>query len=130
MTTAAKTVDPKMTLTADPQDPLPESNWVPRRWYVFPLTGALLLLIYVAIKQGAPASVTISLVAAVVIVAMFYLLAPSGEQIAKMAASVAAMRAGVSFRSSSSVDTESGTASSSSSATAPAPDKPEKVASE
>lgn len=31
--------------TADPQDPLPESNWVARRWFVFLLAGLTLVAI-------------------------------------------------------------------------------------
>ena len=113
--------------TIPSQDPFPESNWGPRRRFTFGSQIAAGLLISLAIMQKAPASVSIALVVYCVANSIFYLVAPSAEQVAKMFASLGALKSGIGFSSSSAIDVPAGRIESEASATpALSPDaKPE-----
>lgn len=125
--TSTASPDKPAGLVADPQDPLPESDWGPRRWFAFLSLFATVLLAAVSLqKNGVGISWVISFG---MLNAFLYLVAPSGEQAVKMIVAGSAMKAGVSFRTSSNVTTPDGAATASSSATPTAPPS-EKVASE
>lgn len=81
----------------DPQDPLPEPTWLWRRLYVFAVSIAFLALISLAAhslsqiaalhpETGIRALLEVIkwLIAALVCVLTYYLVAPSAEQIVKM----------------------------------------------
>lgn len=124
--TSTSSPDKPAGLVADPQDPLPESDWGPRRWFAFLSLFATVVLAAVSLqKNGVGISWVISFG---MLNAFLYLVAPSGEQAVKMIVAGSAMKAGVSFRTSSNVTTPDGTATASSSATPSAP--AEKVATE
>jgi hypothetical protein len=128
--------------TADPQDPLPESNWKWRRYYVFGATilcsiGILIIMVMLyriakldlAGRQGVQTTLaTIDalyglgkwLVILTLVDRILYLIAPSAEQATKMLATVSALRSGVAFASSSRAVGPQGEASSESTA-GPAP---------
>ena len=115
--TSTSSPDKPAGLVADPQDPLPESDWGPRRWFAFLSLFATVLLAAVSLqKNGVGISWVISFG---MLNAFLYLVAPSGEQAVKMIVAGSAMKAGVSFRTSSNVtNPDGGTASDTSSATA------------
>lgn len=118
---ASAAVDtPIGSASVDPQDALPESNWIPRRWYVFTMTGASLLLVLYGLANKADGGVLIALIVFASLLALFYMVAPSAEQFGKIAQAVSAMKAGVTFKTSSSADVGAGTATSSTSAGQPA----------
>lgn len=121
MSVTATTADPAKTITVDPQDPLPESDWGPRRWFVFMTQILLFIGLFIALQVGAPQWVTISIIIAIVTVAVLYLIAPSAEQFGKMMQMASAMRAGVSFKQTSTVDAEAGTATTSTTTTGAPP---------
>lgn len=101
----------------DPQDPLPESNWKPRRHFVaWSMIGAFLLL-SLGMWHGAATGLLVSIVCYCALVAILYLVAPSAEQLANIAQHVAAMKSGITFKSSSSADLATGRVETSSSAT-------------
>ena len=136
----------------DPQDPLPESNWIPRRWSSFAVcigAALLLLLIIIAlwrIAGGAlatmaePAAVLIRIVAALASLSSFLILvividrillmvAPSAEQVVKMIQTAGLLIRGVTLRSetrtTATADTaETVTRSEASTAAPPAPAAP------
>lgn len=92
----------------DPQDPLPESVWKYRRAFVlWSMLGAF-VLIAGGMAVDAPPAVLIWLVVFAIVVAILYMVAPSAEQIANIMQHVSAMKAGITFRSSSTADLESG----------------------
>lgn len=81
----------------DPQDPLPEPSWLWRRLYVYVVSIAFLVLISMAVHRmsevasvnpetGVAALLTVIkwLIAALICVLTYYLVAPSAEQIVKM----------------------------------------------
>ena len=95
-------------ILADPQDPLPEANWLWRRVFIFLVTTVVLFLVYGAVDRlgavavvrpeiGIPAFVSIVklLVFTVNIMALFYMVAPSAEQITKLVKTAGLLRAGV-----------------------------------
>lgn len=93
----------------DPQDPLPESNWKPRRAYVgWSMVGDF-VLIALALYVDAPPAVTIWLIVFAIVIATLYMVAPSAEQIANIMQHVSAMRAGITFRSTARADVDRGT---------------------
>ena len=96
-------------LVIDPQDALPESDWSPRRRFTFGTQIGGGLLIAGAIVNDAPASVSIALVVGLTFNAIFYLVAPSAEQLANLAGRLAALKAGIGFKSSTVVDAASET---------------------
>lgn len=132
----AATVGPPPS--ADPQDPLPESNWKWRRIFVFAATavcsagiGIILFMLYQIAKvdlsgrQGVQTTLaTITalyelgrwLVILTLVDRVLYLIAPSAEQATKMMATVSALKSGIGFASSSQASGPSGTASSASAA--------------
>lgn len=92
----------------DPQDPLPESNWIPRRHFVaWSMIGAFLLLA-LGMWKGSATGLLVSIVCYCALVAVLYLVAPSAEQFANIAQHVAAMKSGITFKSSSSADLATG----------------------
>jgi hypothetical protein len=119
----------------DPQDPLPESNWKWRRWYVFGSTvlcsiGILIVLLMLyriakvdlAGRQGVQTTLsTIEalyglgwwLILLTLVDRVLYLIAPSAEQATKMIQTVSALKAGVGFASRSTASGPEGTATSS-----------------
>lgn len=91
----------------DPQDPLPESNWVWRRLFACAVTIAALALtglvvwrmtaaLLVIVKGNSDATATVYalrdiafyLVGLALALSVVYLIAPSGEQVAKMVQAV------------------------------------------
>jgi hypothetical protein len=135
--------------TADPQDPLPESNWFWRRIFVGVICATLLFLVWwyadaiakVALQDGkGVVESVLGLVSLLKLalyllgmVIMLYLIAPSAEQAGKWLATISAWKGGVSTSSQSrAVGPDGSTAEASTSAgparTAPpvAPTKPVK----
>lgn len=115
--------------SAELQDPLPESNWFWRRWFVFTVTIFFSYLLWdygdrisaVAMLQpaiGVPALARLMVwyVITIQIMALFYLVAPSAEQVIKMVQTARSLRQGVVFSSSAKVESPRGSASSSSTA--------------
>lgn len=113
-------------VTVDPQDPLPESNWVFRRWFVFGgeivrlamLAWILTIVGQVALSDGGAAVDKLYRLAKWLILLslvdrVLYLIAPSAEQATKMFATVAAWRSGISTSTRSEVSTPNVTASAS-----------------
>lgn len=91
----------------DPQDPLPESNWTYRRWFTIILTGVAMVLVtlivwrvtgalLVIVGGDSDATATVNalrdiafyLIGLALALTITYLIAPSGEQVAKMVQSV------------------------------------------
>jgi hypothetical protein len=109
--------------SADPQDPLPESNWKWRRWYVFGATSAcsvgilvILIMLYriakVDLTGWQSAQTTLATIEALyqlgrwlvlltLVDRVLYLIAPSAEQATKMLATVSALKSGVGFATTS-----------------------------
>jgi len=117
MTNAIETKDPKVAV--DPQDPLPESNWIPRRRLAFGVTSATFIynvMVWWALAFRPLPLATIEALTTlavwtwvgVLVMWVLYLVAPSAEQAAKMLATVSALRGGVAFRSSAQVQTPQG----------------------
>jgi hypothetical protein len=99
------------TVTADPQDPLPESNWLHRRilaYGAFIAVSAFLgfgLAIIATVASANPEAALHALIvlSIAVLVAervglVLYMTAPSAEQFGKMLQIVEALKAGVTFR--------------------------------
>lgn len=95
-------------ITADLQDPLPESNWLWRRVFVFAVTACVLWMVWGAIDRlgasamlrpeiGIEALLTLCkwLLAMLGLVITYYMIAPSAEQIVKMLKTAALLRSGV-----------------------------------
>lgn len=107
----AEELDKKLVL--DPQDPLPESKWLFRRILMFgfatlfvaAIVWTTILIGKIAFNQPDASVEAIKQLTKIVLALGFingllmvlYLVAPSGEQVAKMLAMAAAMRDGVSF---------------------------------
>lgn len=101
----------------DPQDPLPESNWIPRRWSSFAVCigGAVVILIVIRVlwliaNASAEARVLIPIVNAlssiaglavlvIVIDRLLLMVAPSAEQAIKMIQTAGLLLRGVTLRS-------------------------------
>lgn len=95
----------------DPQDPLPESKWFYRRIFTFVSTVTLLGIVWFrtnamaeVAKSGSETAIKglvttvhgcLWLIGALI---LFYLLAPSAEQLTKLIQTGAALRSGVLFR--------------------------------
>jgi hypothetical protein len=105
---------PPQTATADPQDPLPESNWFWRRLFVGVICAALLALVWYRTevigqaaldgKEGAVDGLVSLLKLSLYLtglVIMLYLIAPSAEQAGKWLATISAWKSGVSTTSTS-----------------------------
>jgi hypothetical protein len=113
----AAIASPPQTATADPQDPLPESNWFWRRVFVGVICAAILGLVWwyaddigeVALKGGAGAVEAVRGLVDLLklslyllgLVIMLYLIAPSAEQAGKWLATISAWKGGVSTTSTS-----------------------------
>lgn len=104
---------PDLTMP-DLQDPLPESNWMWRRIFVYVVTAVLLWFLWGAIdrlggvailypRQGVPALLSLCrwIMAFNILMVTYYLLAPSAEQMTKMIHMAALLRSGVQFASRS-----------------------------
>lgn len=103
----AEATSPPESVSVDPQDALPESNWFWRRVTFITATGLILCLFAYALHLGAGWAawpLTTCLLAVVVI----YGVAPSGEQAAKMFASVGIIKAGGSLTSTATATAPSG----------------------
>ena len=129
-------IDPKR-LIVDPQDPLPESNWIPRRWFVFAGRATQTLLVAACGSAifllgdddatraiGALLAIVYCLCGLLALDALLYLVAPSAEQATKMIQMVSALRSGVSFRSTASAQTPDASVVATTTAATPEPEKP------
>lgn len=98
--------------SADAQDPLPESNWLWRRVFIFALAAGLLALVWLKVDTVGDVALTGSETAIAGLVRLlklclyligmlilFYLLAPSAEQLVKLIQTAKSLRSGVSFTS-------------------------------
>lgn len=105
----------------DAQDPLPEARWVWRRVFTYGLSIALIVSAFVGVDFIGKVALAGSETAIAGLVAitkgslwllamliLFYLLAPSAEQLTKLIQTGAALRSGVNFRSSAHTETERG----------------------
>lgn len=103
------------------QDPLPESNWLWRRLFVFVLSTAILALVWFkvdavadAARAGNPAAVKGLLsilricLGLVFTLILFYLLAPSAEQTVKMIQTAKLVRSGVTMRTTTTATSPDG----------------------
>lgn len=99
---------------ANAASPIEHSNWTDRKTYIFSVTAALLAILIAAIIYDRHVDVVAWLLATVFIL---FLVAPSAEQAVKMLATVAALRSGVAFASSATVDDAQGSSTSAASAT-------------
>ena len=120
-------------VTADPQDPLPESKWIWRRILTFFWSSFAAMVISAAVRiiarlgERAPEAAIDGLVAIVTavlifsgVVVMLYLVAPSAEQLGKIGQMISAMKAGVTFRTRARAVTSEGSAETSTIAGQPA----------
>lgn len=137
----AATASPPQTATADPQDPLPESNWFWRRVFVGVICAAILFLVWwyaddigeVALKGGSGAVDAVNGLVGLLklslyllgLVIMLYLIAPSAEQAGKWLATISAWKGGVSTAAhSKAVAADGSTAEATTTAGKTAPAKP------
>lgn len=92
----------------DLQDPLPESSWLWRRIFVFSTTAAVLFMLWGAIDRlaavalsapqlGVPALLSLCkwIIGFSGMMATYYMVAPSAEQITKMIKTASLLRGGV-----------------------------------
>lgn len=116
-----KIVEP--SAQADWQDPLPESKWLWRRIFFFSLTTFFCYLLWdwgdriqaVAVlypESGIPAMgrLMMGYIITINVMAMFYTVAPSAEQITKMIQTARALREGVVFQSAARVQSDTASA--------------------
>lgn len=100
--------NPQTTALSDPQDPLPESNWLWRRVFIFGISMVLVYLLYgtvdrlgkIAVVQpevGIPAFVAVVklLILTLNAVILYYMVAPSAEQITKLVKTASLLKSGV-----------------------------------
>jgi hypothetical protein len=100
--------DASPTTPTDLQDPLPESSWLWRRVFVFSVTTAVLWMLWGAITQlgnvalveprlGVPALLSLCkwIIGMTALMATYYMVAPSAEQIVKMMKTATLLRSGV-----------------------------------
>lgn len=132
-------------VSVDPQNPLPESNWLWRRVMVFTGFGAFVgLIIFAVILIGqlgrdnplsAINALTYTIYCLAGLLALdrgLYMVAPSAEQFGGWMQTVSAWKSGISFASSSTAETPEGRVTSEQSsgpaappaAPAPTPEKP------
>jgi hypothetical protein len=111
---------------ADPQDPLPESDFRFRRYFSYGLILLLVAMLAIGgamVGDAALANKSETAIEGLIqilwwnqfligLIATYYLLAPSAEQITKMIQVAGALKAGVNFRSSARADGPSGSARS------------------
>lgn len=104
--------------SVDLQDPLPESNWLWRRVFTFCVTAAILWMLWGGITRlgaaamlvppvGIAALLTLCkwLIVFNVLMATYYMVAPSAEQITKMVKTAGLLRSGVQITGSQKVET-------------------------
>lgn len=100
----------------DVQDPLPEPNWLWRRVYTFTLSMLSLAFIW----YGAQAMLTLNrpvelysitryMIAILAMLILFYMIAPSAEQIVKMIQASRTLRSGVEMTRKASSESPDGT---------------------
>ena len=107
--------------TVDLQDPLPEASWLWRRVFVFATTAAVFWMLWAAIDRlaavalaaphlGVPALLSLCkwIIGFSGMMATYYMVAPSAEQIVKMLKTAALLRSGVQVAGSRVSDTPSG----------------------
>lgn len=120
--------------TIDAQDPLPESNWFWRRVFVFGLAAGLLLLVYMKIdsvadvaRQGSREAIEglvkllricLWLIGGLI---LFYMLAPSAEQLVKLIQTAKSLRDGVRFTSTAATAPSGATSTTSTAGQPPEP---------
>lgn len=139
----AATASPPQTAVADPQDPLPESNWFWRRVFVGVICAALLALVWyrtevigqaaLSGKAGAVDGLVDLLKLSLYLtglVIMLYLIAPSAEQAGKWLATISAWKGGVSTTSTSKATASDGSTAQATTSAGPsaAPKPPASVA--
>jgi hypothetical protein len=123
-----------MSDPVDMQDPLPETNWLWRRVFTFVLTIASATAIWywteeiIRLRQPAYLFSLIRYAYGVhVMLILFYMVAPSAEQIVKLIQAARIIREGIPSSGSASIQTSEGrtevTTSSGVPASAPAPDE-------
>lgn len=112
---------PPVTATIDAQDPLPESNWAYRRFFLFSALYILLLIKVAELQLDRPNLWTEFLILTVVVI---YTIAPSAEQATKMFQVASLLRAGVTMATSASAHTPDGTTTTTASSASPAPVEP------
>lgn len=139
MTAEAQSTDPP--LVADPQDPLPESNWLWRRVLAFAIVGVIGWQQVMAGNRiarwgdgGSPKEAIDALLnmthwhmGVLGGVLLLYMVAPSAEQVAKILATLSAWKSGISTLTTSRVSTPAGTAETK---TAAGPVKPPAAAAD
>lgn len=107
--------------TVDLQDPLPEASWLWRRVFVFATTAAVFWMLWAAIDRlaavalaaphlGVPALLSLCkwIIGFSGMMATYYMVAPSAEQIVKMLKTAALLRSGVQVAGSRVSDSHSG----------------------
>lgn len=104
------------TVDIDVQDPLPEQDWFWRRTFTFVLSLASLGFIWYGIEalwdlRSAEAiyRVTRYMIGILAMLILFYMVAPSAEQIVKLIQAAKTLRAGVPMKRVARVETPSGT---------------------
>lgn len=104
------------TVTVDVQDPLPEQDWFWRRTFSFGLSIACIGFIWYGIEAlwdlrqpEAIYRVTRYMIGVLAMVILFYMVAPSAEQIVKLIQAAKTLRAGVPMTRTARVETPSGT---------------------
>lgn len=118
---------------ADPQDPLPESNWLWRRIFVFFVLAALLagawfkVDVIGQVALGGNTDAILGLIELIKwalalsgILMLFYLVSPSAEQVVKMLATVQAWKGGVSTTSAARSTAPDGSTAAASTSAGPA----------
>lgn len=118
MTAEVTSKEPAMV--ADPQDPLPESNWLWRRMLSFGIVIFIAVELHLAGNRiarvggehSADALLALSkwLIAAWLITVLLYMIAPSAEQVVKMLAMLSAWKNNIATSVTSRIATREGTA--------------------
>lgn len=139
MTEAAATAGPPPTV--DAQDPLPEGAWLWRRVFVFGVTVILLALVWAKIdavsdvaRNGSETAIAglvkllrlcLILIGALI---LFYLLAPSAEQLTRLIQTARTLRSGVAIRTQQTATAPDGSTATARSEAGPAPLPPAQMA--
>lgn len=123
--------------TTDLQDPLPEASWLWRRVFVFTTTAAVLFMLWGAIDRlaavalsaphlGVPALLSLCkwIIGFSGLMATYYMVAPSAEQIVKMLKVAALLRSGVQMAGRQRVEADGSTDTARTVGRPPAPPVP------
>ena len=112
----------------DDQDPLPEQNWFWRRSYVFALSLISLGFVWYGIEAlwdlreaRAIYDITKYMIGILAMLILFYMVAPSAEQIVKLIQAAKVLRAGVPVTRMTRQETPTGTVETQSTAGVPSP---------